>query len=142
MSDVRITISLDDAFDCYEVSKRNVSEVPLYYYDYTQKEFAKIKSTLKNPGVVFINSYQLCLKLIDEYLIQPEMEKHKRAFSKSRDRRKNRIVGFLWYFEHIDGCYGFRAFEIAKLRKELIKWCNNNDLNYIEPQVYQINTDQ
>lgn len=138
MGRVYTAVSLDDAFDCYEMSKRNVSDAPLYYYDLAQNEFIKIKSTMTNASVVFINSYQLCSRLIDEYLNQPEMNKHKKAFSETRDRRKSKIVEFLWYFEHIDGCYGFQSFEVPRVATELKKWCKKNGLNYIESQAYRI----
>ena len=138
MGRVYTAVSLDDAFDCYEKSKRNVSKEPLYYYDLAKNEFIKIKGTMKNTGIVFINSYQLCSRLIDEYLNQPGMNKHKKAFSETKDWRKSKIVEFLWYFEHIDGCYGFRDFEIPRVATELKKWCKKNGLNYIEPHVYRI----
>lgn len=139
MNDYCTTVSLDDAFDCYEVSKRNVSKDPLYYYDLEKNEFVKIKGAIKNSGIVFLNSYNLCSKLIDEYLSHPLMQEYKDSFDRVLKNTKNKIVSFLWFFEHIDGCQDFQKFEILKVEKELKKWCKSNGLEYLDPVVYRIN---
>lgn len=138
MNNFLTTLSLDDAFDCYEMSKRTISDTPLFYYDFTANEFIKIKSAIKNPGVVFINSYKLCSRLIDEYLNQPKMNEYKILFENKTDASQNKIIRFLWFFEEIDGCYDFQKFEISKVTKELIKWCKNNGINYSKPEIYRI----
>lgn len=130
-----ITVSLDDAFDCYEFTKREISKTPLHYFDFTKGKFVKIKSGMKNPGVEFVNTYELCIKVIDEYLNQPRMKEYKIAFAKAEGSR-NKIVRFLWFFEHIDGCYNFEKFEITRVTKELKKWCKRNGLDYLEPEGY------
>jgi hypothetical protein len=135
MKDFSKIVALDDAFDCYEMSKRNISKTPLFYYDISKNVFLKIKSTIKDTGIVFINSYELCSKLIYEYLNQPEMKEYKIAFERL-EINKNKIVSFLWFFEHIDGCYGFTKFEILIVTKELKKWCKSNGLDYLEPEVH------
>ena len=138
MNNLSITISLDDAFDCYEMSKRTVSANPLFYYDFEERKFVKIKNSIKNPGAVFINSYKLCSKLIDQYLGQPENKDYKSLFEKQWTKNQNKIVNFLWFFEHIDGCYNFQEYEVLCVTKELKKWCKNNNLNYLEPEIYRI----
>lgn len=139
MNDCIVNISLDDAFDCYEMSKRQISDTPLYYYDPVKNEFSRIKSPRKNSEIFFINSYALCSRLIDEYLDQPQMSAHKQAFKSKSKSSRNKIVDFLWYFEHIDGCCGFKSFEISRVTKELITWCKNNGLKFSEPEVYRVN---
>ena len=134
-----MTVSLDDAFDCYEMSKRTMSKEPRFYYDFTVNKFVEIKSHMKNPGVIFINSYKLCSKLIDEYINKPEMQEYKNTFEKESYGPHDKIVKFLWHFEHIDGCYDFGKFEILRVTDELKKWCENNGLDYLEPEVYCVN---
>ncbi len=147
MEDFCIVVSLDDAFDCYEMSKRIVSETPLYYYDTKTNTFRKIKSTMpwyleepsiKASGIVFINSYKLCQSLIKEYLNQPSMKEQKDLFESIPKNEKNRIVDFLWFFEHIDGCYDFQKFEVSRVEKELKRWCKINKLRYLEPVVHRV----
>lgn len=131
-------ISLDDAFDCYEMSKRDISKVPLYYYDFDKKDFLKIKGDKNKNGIIFINSYELCSRLIDDYLNQSEMSQYKTDFLKISKNAKNKIISFLWFFESIDGCKDFNNFEIINVSKALKKWCKINNLKYSEPSVYVV----
>lgn len=39
-------VALDDAFDCYEISKRTISDTPLFYFDLETNKFKKIKSSI------------------------------------------------------------------------------------------------
>lgn len=131
-------IPLDDAFDCYEQSKRKVTLEPLFGYDTEKKEFVKLRDKNRNVCVVFVNSYQLCSSLIEEYLSQPSMEEHRKAFKELSKNSSNKIVSFLWYFEHIDGCRDFEMFEIKRVSKALKKWCKANNFEWTEPEVYRI----
>lgn len=139
MKDFCTTISLDDAFDYYELDKRTISKTPLYYYDVNLGKFKKIKGTQSCPGAIFINSYELCSTLIDQYFEQPSMEKYKSAFEKEARNARNKIVSFLWFFERIDGCSDFEHFERPRVAKVLKKWCKSNGFAYLEPTVYCIN---
>lgn len=138
MNDFNVVVSLDKAFDCYQVGKRKKSKVPLYFYDLKKNEFMKIKGELKENCISFINSYDICCSLIDEYLNQPHVKQYKEDCIKSikNARYSNKIVDFLWFFEHIDGCYGFENFEISRMTNVLKKWCKINGFSYLEPKVY------
>ena len=82
MGDFNGFVSLDEAFDCYEFSKRDYTKTPTHYYCFEKKAFRKINFEIKTPGVVFINTYETCLQVIDEYLRQPGMEKYRENFEK------------------------------------------------------------
>lgn len=132
-------VSLDEAFICYEASKRQVADAPQYYYDTLTNKFERIKSTMPRwieeprisaSGIVFINSYKLCLKLIGEYLNLPSNAEYKASFERKSGDSRNVIVDFLWFFEHIDGCVGFENFEAPRVEVELKKWCALNGLEY------------
>ena len=140
MNHFNIIIPLDVAFDCYQVGKRKVSKVPLYCYDLKNNEFIKIKGEMKETCIPFINSHTICCNLIDEYLEQPHIKQYKEECIKSikSARYRNKIIDFLWFFEHIDGCYGFDDFEIVRMTKILKKWCESNGFSYIEPEVYVV----
>ena len=138
MNEFYITVSLDEAFDCYEMSKREVSKEALFYYDFVENKFVKIKNSMRNPGVMFINSYKLCSKLIDEYFEQPEIKQYKLSFEKETDGVRNKVVDFLWFFEHIDGCFDFQKYEMIRVGAELKKWCKSNNLEYLNPEIYCI----
>lgn len=117
MSDVDAVISLDDALDCYEMSKRIVSETPLYYYDREKNEFVKIKGVIKNSGVLFLNSYELCSALIDAYLSQPEMKEYQISFANELKTAKNKIVSFLWFLSILMDALAFKNMKFRKLPK-------------------------
>ena len=131
-----IVISLDDAFDYYEMSKRTVTDKPLYCYDLAKRIFTENKEKNGAHSVPFINSYAVCLNLIDEYLSQPSKSMYRSSFLKESEHQKNKIVSFLWFFEHIDGCEDFKNYEIRSMLKVLKKWCKVNGFGYTEPQVY------
>ena len=139
MNELSVTVSLDDAFDCYEMSKRQVSETPLFCYDIEKSEFVKVKNSMSSTCFLFLNAYSLCSNLIDSYLQQPGMERYRELFYEENKGAKNKIVAFLWFFEHIDGCMDFEKYEMAHVTKELKKWCKENKFLYTEPEVYKIN---
>ena len=138
MNDLKNTVFLDDAFDCYQLGKRKISPIPLYCYDLNKNKFVKIKSELKENCIPFINSYDICCCLIDKYLDEPNVKQYKEDCIKSikNGLHKNKVVDFLWFFEHIDGCYGFEKFEIARVTEILKKWCESNELSYLEAEIY------
>lgn len=136
-----ITISLDDAFDYYEMSKRIISDKPLYCFVISRNVFDKNKDKYKDQSVPFINSYEQCVKLIDEYLSHPSKNNYRLIFEHQSKKERNKVVSFLWFFEHIDGCEDFKKFEIRNMLKVLKKWCIANNFEYVEPQVYRINED-
>ncbi len=137
-----IVISLDQAFDCYEYTKRIISDEPLYCYLIPERKFVKIKEKYKDISVLFPNAYRLCLELIDEYLSQPPIDQFREAYKKEAKTQRNKVVCFLWFFEHLDGCVDFQRFEIPKMTKILKKWCKHNGFAYTEPQVYRITDDR
>lgn len=141
MNTNNIVISLDDAFDYYQMSKRIISDQPLYCYVITKKAFDKNKEKYRGMSIPFINSYEQCLKLIDQYLKQPSNSSYRIAFEQKSKKENNKIVSFLWFFEHIDGCADFNKFEIRSMLKVLKKWCVTNNLEYLEPKVYRITDD-
>lgn len=140
MNHFDVTIPLDAAFDCYQIGKRRISNVPLYCYDFKKNEFTKITEKSKENCVPFINSYTTCCNLIDEYLEQPHVKQYKEDCIKSlkNARYRNKIVDFLWFFEHIDGCYDFENFEIVRMTRVLKKWCKTVGFSYIEPEIYVV----
>ena len=141
MNTNNIVISLDDAFDYYEMSKRIISDKPIYCFVTSKNIFDKNKDKYKGQSIPFINSYEQCIKLIDEYLSLPSKNSYQLAFEHQSKKEKNKVVSFLWFFEHIDGCADFKNFEIRSMLKVLKKWCISNDFEYIDPQVYRINDD-
>ena len=141
MNTDNIVIPLDEAFDYYEMSKRIISDEPLYCYDFIKNIFVKSKEKYSGHSVPFINSYVVCLKLINEYLNHPSKSRYKLDFEQESKNASNKIVSFLWFFEHIDGCEDFKKFEIRSMLKVLKKWCVTNGFEYLEPQVYLLNDD-
>ncbi len=137
MGDFNGFVSLDEAFDCYEYSKRDYSKTPTHYYCFEKMAFRKINFEMKTPGVVFINTYETCLQVIDEYLKQPGMEKYREDFEKAPKKTHNRIINFLFYFDHLDGLCSFDRFELTMVAKILKKWCKSNGLQYLEPETYR-----
>lgn len=57
-------------------------------------------------------------------------------FEKERNQNKNKIVEFLWYFEHIDGCQDLQKFEITRVTREPAQWCRSTGLSYTLPEIY------
>ena len=139
MNTDNIVISLDDAFDYYEMSKRIISDKPLYCFVISKNIFDKNKEKYSGQSIPFINSYEQCVKLIEEYLSQPSKNCFRLAFEHQSKGERNKVVSFLWFFEHIDGCADFKKFEIRNMLKVLKKWCIHNNFEYIEPQVYRTN---
>lgn len=130
------SLCLDKLFDVYESTKRIISKFPTHYYDLEKNNFFKIKNPENIDGIAFINSYELCVKVIEEYLNQPSVIQYKPLFEKEVKTSKNYVVCFLWFFEHIDGCYDFEKFEFLIVEKVLKKWCKRNGLAFIESIVY------
>ena len=134
MDTQNVVISLNDAFCYYELTKRKISDEPEYCYLIPERKFVKFKEKYKNISVPFLNSYRLCLELIDEYLSQPPQSCYRDAYKKEAKTQRNKVVCFLWFFEHIDGCVDFERFEIPKVGKILKKWCERNGFEYLEPE--------
>ena len=140
MNDFTVTIPLDVAFDWYQFGKRVISKEPVYCYNSQTNEFMKIKGELKENCIPFINSYAVCCGVIDQYLELPHIKKYKEDCLKSikNGRYRNKIVDFLWFFEHIDGCMEFGDFEVVLLTKILKKWCKKNGFSYLDAKVYVV----
>lgn len=123
----------------YEGEKRIKVKTPLHYLDLNDYSFKKIKEA-SHSGPEFICSYELCMDIINSFLNQPNMKKHKKDFSEfKKSRNTNDVVSFLWYFESIDGCHQFYKYEAPIVIKELKKWCKLNGLEYLEPDVFAVN---
>ena len=129
-----------DLLKLYECSKRTVRDYPAFGYDIEKGDFIKVTETLlekiecgKVNVILFINSYQVCLKIIDEYLAQPCMESYKDgAYRSMRDKGHDKIVAFLWFFEDIDGAYSFDDFELKKVDKIVTKWAIENGFELLD----------
>ncbi len=141
MNAKNVVISLDDAFDYYEMSKRVISDKPVYCFIPSKNIFYKNKDKYKDQSIPFINSYEQCVKLIDEYLKHPSKNNYRLAFEHQSKESRNKVVDFLWFFEHIDGCADFSNFEKCRMLKVLKKWCFTNNFVYVEPQVYRPDND-
>ena len=120
--------------DLYECSKRYETGFSHFAYDIDKETFINVTDTVlekielgKIPAILFIDSYQTCLHIIDEYLTQPDLEKYREgAYRKMHDESHSKVIAFLWYFEHIDGTYSFGKFERRKVFKIITKWALKN----------------
>lgn len=107
------------------------------YWDNENQKFQKWKDgKCKQGTVVLINCCKVCEEIIQEYLNQPAIKKYKRNCIEERNKSKNPINAFLWYFENIDGAYDFELFEIECILSYIQKWCKANGLNYVEPEAW------
>lgn len=128
------TLNMQKLMLLYESSKRTKNTNPTFGYDIDKEDFIKITDSVlekmksgKINVIPFINSYELCLKIIDEYLSQPAMDKYREgAYKSMRERKHEKVVAFLWYFEHIDGTYPFGVYERKKVFKTISKWAQIN----------------
>lgn len=78
-----------------------------------------------------MNTYEECLNIIDNYLAQSHMAKYRAsAYSEMEKHKKGKVIGFLWYFEHIDGCYSFNSYEEKKAFERIEKWLKTNHISY------------
>lgn len=135
MNTDNIVISLDDAYMWYESTKRIVSWKPLYCYDLRDHVFARYDKKHIKYSIPFINAYATCSKLMDEYLNHSSQRLNKIKFEKHHSRYKNKIVNFLWFYEDIDGSYGFQNYEIRRITDILKSWCISNGFDYIESEI-------
>lgn len=133
-------LNKEELIKLYECSKRSKRENAMFGYDIDQEKFIivtdkvieKIQSGKINV-IPFINSYKVCLEIIDEYLAQPSMKAYKEGAYRIMNKEKHRkVVAFLWYFEHIDGTYSFGDYERKKVDKIITKWTLNNGFELIE----------
>ena len=130
---------MDELCNLYGGEKRIETKDPMHYLDLDDYKFKKIKMA-PHTGIDFICSYKLCMDIIMAFLDQPGMEEHKSGFDKfKKSRNTSDVVSFLWYFEPIDGCHQFYKYEAPIVIRELKKWCKNNKLEYIEPEIYAVN---
>ena len=108
----------------------------MYGYSVEKEEFVKVTDTLQekiNNGdidvIPFIDCYEVCLEIINSYLSQENVAKYKDGATKEMQKNKhNKIVAFLWYFEHIDGAYGFGEFEEQMIRSVLKNWAKESNI--------------
>lgn len=129
-----------DLLKLYECSKRTKTDYPAFGYDIDKGHFIKVTETVfkkiesgKVNVILFVNSYQVCLKIIDEYLAQPCMEDYKDGANKvMREKEYDKIVAFLWFFEDIDGTYSFDDFELKKVDKIVTKWAIENGFELLD----------
>lgn len=129
-----MVLNLDDLVWLYERSKRLYSKGPRYGYDIYKEDFIVITESVKEKiemgtlsVIPFINSYKVCLKIIDEYLSLPSLKDYKSdAYKAMKQKPQKEIVAFLWYFEHIDGSYSFGDFEDKRIKKIVKKWALSN----------------
>lgn len=129
----KFSLYLEDLMDLYESIKR---EKKIYGYSVEKKTFIRITDTVRkkiNDGelaiIPFIDCYSVCLEIIELYLNREDILKYKAgAISEMKKNRHNKIVAFLWYFEHIDGAYGFGEFEEQILETILKKWAKEANI--------------
>ena len=128
-------IILDDAFDFYENTKREKNKETLLIYDLDRNIFSKgIKKAKKY--VPFLDSNMVCLEIINMYLNLPHISCYKNDCKRKMRESNNKVVAFLWFFDHINGCYDFGNFEISIMTKKLIEWCKSYNFEYMLPEVY------
>lgn len=134
-----VSLKIEDLFSFYESIKRRRTDRPLYGYDIDKEKFIKLTDTVNEKmeqGIIsvipFINAYKVCLEIIDMYLEKDNVKEYKAGARQAmKQKRHDKIVAFLWYFDHIDGCYPFEEFEEVIVKKELVKWCKRNGFEYI-----------
>lgn len=137
--DIMKPFEIEDLYWYYRETRHDRTEEPLYGYDIDKEKFIKLTDTVKEKmekGIIsvipFINAYKVCLEIIDMYLERDNMKEYKAGARQAmKQKRHDKIVAFLWYFEHIDGCYPFEEFEEVIVKKELVKWCKRNGFEYI-----------
>ena len=129
-----MVLNIEDLMWKYECSKREYSENPKYGYDIYKEEFIAITDAVREKMekgtlsvIPFINSYKVCLSIIDEYLSMPALNDYKKeAYEAMKQKPQKEVVAFLWYFEHIDGAYSFGDFEEKRINKIVEKWALTN----------------
>ncbi len=126
-------LNLEDLIRLYETIKR---DQVIYGYNVEKEAFVKITDTIqekinadKANIIPFINCYDVCLDIIKAYLSQENISKYRDGAIKEMQKNKHKkIVAFLWYFEHIDGAYGFGEFENHMVRGILKKWAKESNI--------------
>lgn len=134
-------LELDEAMEFYERTKRERGYRLLYYPDKNEFRCVTENSDQKN-AIPFIDSYSMCLKIIEMYLNTPQKQKYREECKQRMKEGKNKIVSFLWFFEHIDGAYNFELYERIKVEKELKKWCAFNNIQYSQLEKYSVDPEE
>lgn len=123
-----------ELLDLYEYTKRFDERHPPLAYDIEKEDFIKVTDTVMEriesgeiSAIPFIDSYKICLEIIDEYLAQPALEEFRNgAYREMRQKSHSKIIAFLWYFEYIDDVKSFEEFESKKIDKIITKWALKN----------------
>jgi hypothetical protein len=134
-------LELDEAMDFYERTKR-VKGYSLFYCPETN-DFECVMENIGNKNVIpFIDSYSVCLRIIEMYLNTPQKQKYREECKQKMKREKNKVVSFLWFFECIDGAYNFDLYERIKVEKELKRWCANYNILYSPLEKYSVDPEE
>ena len=128
-------LDLDKAIDIYQAAKRDKNIT--YVYDSELDKFILQKTKPIPNTIPFINSFDECRRIIDIYLEQDYISKYKEDCKNAirEDKYHNKIVSFLWFFEHIDGCFDFNNYECIEICKVIKKWCKRNKIEFNPPSI-------
>ncbi len=126
-------VNFDDVITEYESTKRNKG-FAIYYDTEADRVFSSSK---ESPGTALIsNTYDMCYGIIRQYLETPGIAHYGTECRAAMKGSANKVVSFLWFFEHIDGAYDFEMFESVAVRKAILKYCKTNGLPFIDVSEY------
>lgn len=127
-------LSIDELIRVYWSSKRIQSDLPVRGYDIDKGDFINITDTVREKMengtlnvIPFINSYKVCLEIIDKYLSQPTIQEYSEgAYEAMKENKHCKILAFIKYFDNIDGTYSFNDFEEKQIKRTVVKWASDN----------------
>lgn len=126
-------MKLDDVIEEYEGTKRSKG-YSLYYDSAEDNVYSSNKEM--NDVVVIADTYDFCRGIIGQYLDEPGISQYRDDCRRELKRASNKVVSFLWFFDHIDGAYDFELYETVFIKKMLVKFCRANGLPIIDLDEY------
>ena len=94
-------------------------------------------SSKESLGMALVSdTYDMCRGLIKQYLETPGIARYGAECRAAMKGSANKVVSFLWFFEHIDGAYDFELYEAVAVRKAMLKYCKTNGLPFKDVSEY------
>ena len=120
-------VNFDDVITEYEATKRNKG-FAIYYNSEADNVFSSSKDSA--DAALISDTYDMCCGIIKQYLETPGIARYGTECRAAMKGSANKIVSFLWFFEHIDGAHDFELFETSAVRKAMLKFCKSNGLPF------------
>ena len=122
-------IEIDDIITEYEATKRKQGFC-ICYDPKEDKVFSSKKETAAT--VIITDTQELCFKIMKQYLEEPAIAPYSTECRTKMKNTSNKVVSFLWFFDHIDGAYDFELYESSAVRKAAVKKCKENGLPFVD----------